>query len=175
MHNPHNKKLPIRGPNHSYRITLVSDVEHHKGMAEKHYKNVKRHQCISDYNMAVDNLSNLYDNVMNAQELEGELHTSLKKLKESESVVKENLKDVQTKLDELKKEMTRAQNRMLLCKAKMQTLDIKTAKLHKLRPVSQGTQMTEEEMDTDSLFDRFNAGSSTLDEYLAAIRHLTGL
>ena len=38
---------------------------------------------------------------------------------------------------------------MLLCKAKMQGLDIKTAELKKLRPISQGTQMTEEQLDKD--------------------------
>ena len=143
------KKLPIHGENHSYRITMLSDVEHHKALAEKHYKNVKRVQCISDYNMAVDNLSNLYDNVMNAQELEDEVKGSLKKLKESEMHLKKELKNVQDKMSEMKKEIVRAENRMLLCKAKMQKVEIKTAELQKLRPISQGTQMDEEVEDKD--------------------------
>ena len=96
----------------------VSDIEHHKALAEKHYKTVKSVQCISDYNMAVDNLSNLYDNVMNAQELEDEVKASLKKLKESETTLKQNLKQVQDKMSELRKEIERAENRMLLCKQK---------------------------------------------------------
>ena len=78
-------------------------MEHHKELAEKHYKNVKRKQCINDYNLAVDNLSDLYDNIMTAQELEDELKTSLNKLKESEIVVKQNLKQVQDKMIEIKK------------------------------------------------------------------------
>ena len=86
---------------------------------------------------------------MTAQELEDELKTLLSKLKESEIVVKQNLKQVQDKMIEIKEEVEKAQNRMLLCKAKMQGLDIKTAELKKLRPISQGTQMTEEQLHKD--------------------------
>ena len=70
MHNPKSKRLPIREPDHTYKITELTDLDHHKHLAEVHYKKVKRVQCITDYNTAVDNLSDLYDNVMNAQEYE---------------------------------------------------------------------------------------------------------
>jgi hypothetical protein len=36
-------------------------------------------------------------------------------------------------------------------------------------------RMKEKEKRIQTLFDRFNAGNLTLDEYLAAIKHLTGL
>ena len=36
-------------------------------------------------------------------------------------------------------------------------------------------RMKEKEKRIQTLFDRFNAGGVTLDEYLSAIKHLTGL
>ena len=78
MHNPKSKKLPIHGRNHSYRIVELVDTEHHRNNAKDHYESVKRKQLIADYNIAVDNLNDLYDTVMNAQETETDLKEELK-------------------------------------------------------------------------------------------------
>ena len=67
MHDKKLKRLPVRGPDHSYRISELKNVEHHEKKAKEHYQEVKRTQCIADYDIAVDNLSELYDNIMLAQ------------------------------------------------------------------------------------------------------------
>ena len=103
MHNPKSKKLPIHRRNHSYRIMELVDVEHHRNNAKDHYESVKRKQLIMDYNIAVDNLNDLYDTVMNAQETEIDL--------------KEELKSVQNTLKSLKEQIQEAHDKMLVSKA----------------------------------------------------------
>ena len=71
MHDKKSKRLPVRGPDHSYKISELKNVQYHEQKAKEHYQEVKRNQCIADYNIAVDNLSELYDNIMLAQEAEG--------------------------------------------------------------------------------------------------------
>ena len=101
-------------------------MNHHYKNAQEHYSEVKRHQCINDYNTAVNDLSELYHNVMQAKELEQELSGALK--------------EVQTKITQLKSSITTCDNRLLLTKAKLQNLGIFTASLNKPKPISQGTQ-----------------------------------
>ena len=156
MHDERSKKLPIRGSNHSYRITELNDAVHHGKLAETHYNNVKRKQCILDYNTAVDSLSNLHDHIMNAQEYEEKMDTSLKDVKELEKKLINTLKEIHENIVTLKKETTAAENRMLLCRAKMQQAGVSISDLDKLRPISQGTQViniidddVEKELDTD--------------------------
>ena len=40
MHNSRSKKLPIVGSNHSFKISVLHDVNHHYRNAEEHYKEV---------------------------------------------------------------------------------------------------------------------------------------
>ena len=103
MHNPKSKKLPIHGRNNSYRIVELVDIEHHINNAKDHYEFVKRKQLIVDYNIAVDNLNNLYDTVMKAQETETDL--------------KEELESIQNILKSLKEQIQRAHDKMLVSKA----------------------------------------------------------
>ena len=126
MHNKRSKRLPVVGSNHSFKITVLKDVNHHYKNAQEHYNEVKRHQCINDYNTAVNDLSELYHNVKQAKELEQELSGALK--------------EVQTKITHLKSSITTCDNRLLLTKAKLQNLGISTASLNKPKPISQGTQ-----------------------------------
>ena len=81
MHDKKSKKLPVREPDHSYRISELKNVEHHEKKAKEHYIEVKHAQCIADYNIAVDNLSELYDNMMLAQESEEELKNQMEQVK----------------------------------------------------------------------------------------------
>ena len=133
MHNPKSTKLPIIGRNHSFRITELSDIDHHKKLAEKHYHEVKRKQTIVDYNLAVENLSDLYDVLMNAQETESDLKHQLKETQDS-------LSQVQGEIQKLKNQAELCHNRLTLCKARMQHCGISLKDLDKIRPVSQGTQ-----------------------------------
>ena len=132
MHNPKSKKLPIHGRNHSYRIVELVDIEHHRNNAKDHYESVKRKQLIVDYNIAVDNLNDLYDTVMNAQETETDL--------------KEELKTVQNTLKSLKEQIQKAHDKMLVSKARLQHVGISTKDLNKLKPVSQGIQAIQSEV-----------------------------
>ena len=132
MHNVKSKKLPIIGRNHSYRIIELVDTEHHRNNAKDHYESVKTKQLIVDYNIAVDNLNDLYDTVMNAQEIEAQL--------------KEELDTVQGTLKNLKEQMQKAHDKMLLSKARLQHVGISTKDLNKLKPVSQGTQSIDSEL-----------------------------
>ena len=127
MHAKGSKKLPIYGSNHSYKISELTDVKHHSKLAEEHYKEVKQRQCIHDYNAAVDNLSALYDNIMKAKEEEMELEEALKKVKVARA--------------SMEKCVTTGTDRLLLAKAKLQTLGTSTALLKKMKPISQGTQV----------------------------------
>ena len=104
MHNSRSKKLPIIGSNHSFKISVLHDVEHHYKNAQEHYKEVKRRQCISDYNSAVDDLSELYNKVMEAKEQEQELTAALT--------------TVHTKIQNLKSCITTCDNRLLLGQGK---------------------------------------------------------
>ena len=126
MHNKKSKKLPLIGSNHTYKISVLGDVAHHAKNAEQHYKEVKCRQCINDYNCAVSDLSNLYSDVMEAKELEQDLSQALT--------------EVRTKIENLNKTITKCDHQLLLSKAKLQVLGISTKELHKLKPVSQGTQ-----------------------------------
>ena len=126
MHNKRSKKLPVIGSNHSFKITVLKDVNHHYKNAQEHYNEVKRHQCINGNNTAVNDLSELYHNVMQAKELEQELSGALK--------------EVQTKITQLKSSITTCDNRLILTEAKLQNLGISTASLNKPKPISQGTQ-----------------------------------
>ena len=115
MHNLKSKKLPIHGRNHSYRIVELVDIEHHRNNAKDHYESVKRKQLTVDYNIAVDNLNDLYDIVMKA--------------KETETDLKEELESV------LKEQIQRAHDKMLVSKARLQHVGISTKDLNKLKPV----------------------------------------
>ena len=84
--------------------------------------------------MAVDNLNDLYDTVMNAQETETDL--------------KEELKTVQNTLKSLKEQIQKAHDKMLVSKAQLQHVGISTKDLNKLKPVSQGTQAIQSEVKT---------------------------
>ena len=75
----------------------------------------------------------------------------MKKFKETEEIMRNQLKASKEKISVLKKEMEKAQNRMLLCRARMQCVDIKVAELNKLRPISQGTQMEGKDKDVEIL------------------------
>ena len=132
MHNPKSKKLPIHGRNHSYRIVELMDIEHHRNNAKEHYESVERKKLIVDYNIAVDNLNDLYDTVMHAQEIEADL--------------KDELKSVQDTLKNLKQQIQTSHDKMLLSKAWLQHVGISTKELNKLKPVSQGTQAKDSEL-----------------------------
>ena len=132
MHNLKSKKLPIHGRNHSYRIVELVDIEHHRNNAKDHYESVKRKQVIVDYNVAVDNLNDLYDIVMKAQETETDL--------------KEELDSIQNTLKSLKEQIQRAHDKMLVSKVRLQHVGISTKDLNKLKPVSQGTQAIQSEV-----------------------------
>ena len=121
MHNPKSKKLPIHRRNHSYRIVELVDIEHHINNAKDHYESVKRKQVIVDYNVAVDNLNDLYDIVMKAQETETDL--------------KEELESIQNTLKSLKEQIQRAHDKMLVSKVRLQHVGISTKDLNKLKPV----------------------------------------
>ena len=60
--------------------------------------------------------------------------------KELEQELSGTLKEVQTKITQLKSSITTCDNRLLLTKAKLQNLGISTASLNKPKPISQGTQ-----------------------------------
>ena len=126
MHNLKSKKLPIHGRNHSYRIVELVEIEHHRNNAKDHYESVKRKQLTVDYNIAVDNLNDLYDIVMKAQETETDL--------------KEELEGF------LKEQIQRAHDKMLVSKARLQHVGISTKDLNKLKPVSHGTQAIQSEV-----------------------------
>ena len=127
MHDRRSKKLPIYGDNHSYRITELTDVKHHSKLAEKHYKEVKQEQCIHDYNSAVDDLSALYDKIMQAKEEEMELDKAMKKVKAARAGME---KCINALID-----------RLVLAKGKLQVLGVSTSSLKKMKPVTQGTQV----------------------------------
>ena len=130
MHDKNSKRLPVRGPDHSYKISELKNVQYHEQKAKEHYQEVKRNQCIADYNIAVDNLSELYDNIMLAQEAEEEL--------------KAEMTEVKNQISGMKKLMQKASDRLLLCKAKLQQVGISINELKKVKPVSQGTQIDED-------------------------------
>ena len=102
MHNPKSKRLTIHGRNHSYRIVDMVDIELHRNNTKEHYESVKRKQLIVDYNIAVDNWNDLYDTVMNTQEVETDL--------------KEQLNTVQDTLKSLKEQVIKGHDRLLLSK-----------------------------------------------------------
>ena len=110
MHNKKSKKLPIRGDNHSYKISELTDVKYHATKAEEHYKDVKQRQCIIDYNAAVDDLSNLYDSIMHAREAEIDLNASLQKAKKVEQELNTSLQEVRSKIKEMDADVERARN-----------------------------------------------------------------
>ena len=130
MHDKKSKRLPVRGPDHSYKISELKNVQYHEQKAKEHYQEVKRNQCIADYNIAVDNLSELYDNIMLAQEAEEEL--------------KAEMTEVKNQISGMKKLMQKASDRLLLCKAKLQQVGISINELKKVKPVSQGIQIDED-------------------------------
>ena len=127
MHDRRSKKLPIYGDNHSYKITELMDVKHHSKLAERHYKEVKQEQCIHDYNSAVDDLSALYDKIMQAKEEEMELDEAMKKAKAARVG--------------MEKCISAGTDRLILAKAKLQVLGVSASSLNKVKPVSQGTQV----------------------------------
>ena len=127
MHDRRSKKLPIYGDNHSYKITELTDVKHHSKLAERHYKEVKQEQCIHDYNSAVDDLSALYDKIMQAKEEEMELDEAMKKAKAARAG--------------MEKCISAGTDRLILAKAKLQVLGVSASSLNKMKPVSQGTQV----------------------------------
>ena len=133
-------KLPIKGENHTFRITELTGVEYHKKKAEEHYKTVKRTQWILDYNSAVDTLGDLYDTVMQAQETEDELKKSLAKVKKTEEKINATLNVVQQNLGSMKSQIQKCNDRLLLSKAKMQNLGMSIKDLKKVPSISQGTQ-----------------------------------
>ena len=137
MHDPMSKKLPIKSPNFTNRITELKDPVHHGKLAEKHYKEVKRTQCILDYNIAVDNLSELCDKIMLANEEQEDLEKAFEK---AQNQMKNTLANVQKDIDHMKKSMGGCYDQMLLSKAKMQLLGVSASELSKLKPISQGTQ-----------------------------------
>ena len=127
MHDSRSKRLPVIGSNHSYKISELTDLKHHYRLAEEHYKEVKRQQCIHDYNTAVDELGTLYDHVMHAKEEELELSVALEKAIEARKTMEKWVKS--------------GQDRLLLAKAKMQQAGVSMSELHKMKPVSKGTQI----------------------------------
>ena len=127
MHDRRSKKLPIYGDNHSYKITELTDVKHHSKLAEKHYKEVKQEQCIHDYNSAVDDLSALYDKIMQAKEEEMELDEAMKKVKAAQAGIE--------------KCINAGTDCLVLAKAKLQVLGVSTLSLKKMKPITQGTQV----------------------------------
>ena len=148
MHNPKSTKLPIIGRNHSYRILELTDVEHHRRNAKEHFIKVKNTQLVVDYNIAVENLSELYDTLMASQEVE----TSLK----------EDLKTVQNNQKQLKESIQKCNDRLLLCKARLQQLGISGKSLSKVKPISQGTQFNmEEEIETKEITEATKPVKST--------------
>ena len=96
-------KLPIKGENHSFRITELTGLDYHKKKAKEHYKEVKRRQCILDYNCTVETLGDLYKSVMDAQETEDDLKKSLHKVKKVEEKINNTLQGVQENLQKIKK------------------------------------------------------------------------
>ena len=127
MHDPRSKRLPVVGSNHSNKISELTDLKHHYRLADEHYKEVKRLQCIHDYNTAVDELGTLYDHVMHAKEEELELSVALEKATEARKTMEKWVKS--------------GQDRLLLAKAKMQKAGVSTSELHKMKPISQGVQV----------------------------------
>ena len=127
MHDRRSKKLPIYGDNHSYKITKLTDVKHHSKLAEQHYKEVKQEQCIHDYNSAVDDLSALYDKIMQAKEEEMEQEEAMKKAKAARAG--------------MEKCINAGTDRLILAKAKLQVLGVSASSLKKIKPISQKTQV----------------------------------
>ena len=62
------KRLPIEGRDHTFVIHHIEDAQHSLEQAEKHYKDVKRKQCISDYNIAIKDLDSVYDKLLEVEE-----------------------------------------------------------------------------------------------------------
>ena len=118
MHNPKSTKLPITGRNHSYRILELTDVDHHRKNAKEHFVKVKNTQLVVDYNIAVENLSELYDTLMKAQDVENSLKEDLKTVQANQKLMKENIQ--------------KCNDRLLLCKARLQQLGISPKGLHKV-------------------------------------------
>ena len=102
-------------------------MKHHSKLAEERYKEVKQQQCILDYNSAVDELSELYDKIMQA--------------KEEEMEVEEVLKKVKTARADMEKCVSAGTDCLLLAKAKLQSLGVSSLNLKKIKPITQGTQV----------------------------------
>ena len=111
------KRLPIEGWDHTFVIHHIEDAQHSLEQAEKHYKDVKRRQCISDYNVAIKDLDSVYDKLLQVEETTQKLESSLKEIK----VEKEGLEAL---VDDTK-------NRLVLAKARLLNLNVPTDKLEK--------------------------------------------
>lgn len=111
------KRLPIEGRDHTFVIHRIEDAQHSLEQAEKHYKDVKRRQCISDYNVAIKDLDSVYDKLLQVEETTQKLESSLKEIK----VEKEGLEAL---VDDTK-------NRLVLAKARLLNLNVPTDKLEK--------------------------------------------
>ena len=111
------KRLPIEGRDHTFVIHRIEDAQHSLEQAEKHYKDVKRRQCISDYNVAIKDLDNVYEKLLEVEETTQKLESSLKEIK----VEKEGLEAL---IDDTK-------NRLILAKARLLNLNVPTDKLEK--------------------------------------------
>ena len=83
---------------------------------------------------------------MHAREAEIDLNASLQKAKKVEQELNTSLQEVRSKIKEMDADIECACTRLLLSKKKIQQVNIVTQNLSKLRPITQGTQVEQGEM-----------------------------
>ena len=123
------KKLPVVGCDHTFMIAYVSDPKYALEQAEKHYQLVKRKQCIGDYNMAVKDLDQVYEKLMEIDDVYEKVEAKLNELKAEKDGLKTLLED--------------CNSRLVLAKAKLQQLNVATSALLKSERTIKKVQQTQ--------------------------------
>ena len=130
------RRLPIKGRDHTFIISELSNAQHSLEQAEKHYQIVKRKQCIADYNIAVKDLDSVYEKLLHIDDITEKVESKLNDLK----VEKEGLEIL---LDDCK-------NRLVLAKAKLQQLNVASSALLKLEKTQKVRETQTESTSTDT-------------------------
>ena len=128
------RRLPIKGRDHTFIISELSNAQHSLEQAEKHYQIVKRKQCIADYNIAVKDLDNVYEKLLHIDDITEKVESKLNDLK----VEKEGLEIL---LDDCK-------NQLVLAKAKLQQLNVASSALLKLEKTQKARETQTESKST---------------------------